>query len=71
LITVFMPKPVSFHDLSAGSAVPPALLVRAVTDLTSFCEQAQPIIDAVRLEGDAALQRFVRAHGKIHAGHPG
>ncbi len=60
-------KAVSFHDLSHSSTVPPALLARAVADLSSYCERAQPIIDAVRLEGDAALQRFARMYDGVTA----
>ncbi len=60
-------RPVSFHDLSESSAVPPALFARAVADLSSFCDRAQPIIDAVRLEGDAALQRFARMYDGVTA----
>ena len=48
---------VSFHDLSLSSDVPPALLKRATTDLTSFYERAQPLIDAVKREGDEALEK--------------
>jgi histidinol dehydrogenase len=58
---------VSFHDLSASTSVPPALLARSVTDLNSYCERAQPIIDAVRLEGDAALLRFATLHDGVTA----
>ena len=46
---------ISFHDLSASSGVPASLFKRAMPDLQEFCERAQPIIDAVRLEGDGAL----------------
>ncbi|MEM7047241.1 MAG: histidinol dehydrogenase [Pseudomonadota bacterium] len=38
-----------------------ALLVRAEDDLTDFIEKVQPIIDAVRTQGDAALIRFAQA----------
>jgi histidinol dehydrogenase len=60
-------KPVSFHDLSSSSGVPPALLARSVIDLNSYCDRAQPIIDAVRLEGDAALLRFAKLHDGVTA----
>jgi histidinol dehydrogenase len=52
---------ISFHDLRSASEIPQALLERSITDLTSFCERAQPIIDTVRSEGDEALRRFARA----------
>ena len=35
-----------------------ALVKRSENDLTSFLAKVQPIIDAVRKEGDAALVRF-------------
>ncbi len=54
-------KSISFHDLSSSLRPPEALFARSVTDLTPFCERAQPIIDAVRTEGDEALRRFARA----------
>jgi histidinol dehydrogenase len=34
-------------------------------DLRSFCERAQPIVDAVRLEGDAALLKFARLYDGV------
>ena len=37
-----------------------ALTLRSEADLTPFLQKAQPIIDAVRAEGDAALVRFGR-----------
>jgi histidinol dehydrogenase len=58
---------ISFHDLSAGSAAPASLFERAVPDLKEFCDRAQPIIDAVRLEGDAALLRFARLYDGVTA----
>ncbi|WP_426239428.1 histidinol dehydrogenase [Pararhizobium sp. DWP1-1-3] len=52
---------VSFHDLSAFDAPSrAALLRRSETDLSSFMETVKPIIEAVRVEGDAALVRFAR-----------
>ncbi len=54
-------NPISFHDLRGGAAVPESLFARAVPDLNEFCSRAQPIIEAVRLEGDAALRRFAQA----------
>lgn len=52
---------VSFHDLSALDAPSrAALLRRSETDLTGFMETVKPIIEAVRVEGDAALVRYAR-----------
>jgi histidinol dehydrogenase len=62
-------KPVSFHDLSDSGAAPPALFTRSVADLSTFCERARPIVEAVRLEGDAALQRFARQYDGVEAEH--
>ena len=58
---------ISFHDLSAASVVPPSLFKRAVPDLTEFLNRAQPIIEAVRREGDSALQRFARLYDGVTA----
>jgi histidinol dehydrogenase len=41
-----------------------ALVKRSEADLTFFLEKAQPIIDAVRTEGDEALVRFGRTFDK-------
>jgi histidinol dehydrogenase len=60
-------KAVSFHDLSSVATVPPALFARSAMDLSAYCEQAQPIIDAVRVEGDAALLRFAQLHDGVTA----
>jgi len=60
-------RPVSFHDLTAAATVPPALLARSVAELSSFCDRAQLIIDAVRREGDAALLRFAKLHDGLTA----
>lgn len=52
---------VSFHELSKVSeASYKALLRRSETDLSDFLEKVDPIIEAVRTEGDAALARFGR-----------
>lgn len=52
---------VSFHDLSALDAPSRAsLLRRSETDLSGFMETVKPIIEAVRVEGDAALVRYAR-----------
>jgi histidinol dehydrogenase len=58
---------ISFHDLSAASVVPPSLFKRALPDLTEFLNRAQPIIEAVRREGDSALQRFARLYDGVTA----
>ncbi len=59
--------PVSFHDLSASASIPAALLRRSVTDLDTYCERAQPLIEAVRSEGDAALVRFAQTYDGVTA----
>lgn len=52
---------VSFHELSnVSDAAYKALLRRSETDLSGFLEKVDPIIEAVRAEGDAALARFGR-----------
>ncbi|CAN7246419.1 histidinol dehydrogenase [Rhizobium sp. LjRoot254] len=56
---------VSFHDYSKLDAAGKAALIhRSEADLSSFLERAQPIIDAVKTEGDAALIRFAREFDK-------
>jgi histidinol dehydrogenase len=57
----------NLHDLSAASAIPPALLTRTEADLSSFLERVKPILEAVRLEGDAALLRFARELDRVEA----
>jgi histidinol dehydrogenase len=57
----------NLHDLSAASAIPPALLARTETDLSSYIEKVGPIIEAVRREGDEALLRFAREFDKVEA----
>ena len=57
----------NLHDLTGAAEIPPALLERTETDLTSFLEGARPIVEAVRREGDAALQRFARDFDKVEA----
>ncbi len=53
------PKPANFHELSKLSpARRKALLTRTETDLSGFTEKVKPIVEAVRVEGDAALSRF-------------
>jgi histidinol dehydrogenase len=52
---------VSFHDLSSLDAPSrAALLRRSETDLSGFMDTVKPIIEAVRVEGDAALVRYAR-----------
>ena len=52
---------VSFHDLSALDAPSrAALLRRSEADLSGFVETVKPIIEAVRVKGDAALVRYAR-----------
>ncbi|MEM9224586.1 MAG: histidinol dehydrogenase [Pseudomonadota bacterium] len=56
---------VSFHvlaQLSEGARA--KLLTRTESDLGPFLEKVQPIIDAVRDEGDAALARFAQEFDK-------
>jgi histidinol dehydrogenase len=48
-----------------ASEVPPSLLARATADLAWYCERAQPIIEAVKLEGDDALLRFARSYDGV------
>jgi histidinol dehydrogenase len=60
-----MEAPLSFHDLSRSANIPESLFARSVTDLVPFCERAQPIIDAVNLQGDAALRRFAREYDGV------
>lgn len=55
------------HDLSATDVIPPALLARTEADLSAFTAKVGPIIEAVRTEGDAALQRFARAFDGVTA----
>jgi histidinol dehydrogenase len=57
----------NLHDLSTAAAIPPALFQRTEADLSSFLERVQPILDAVRREGDTALLRFARELDKVEA----
>jgi histidinol dehydrogenase len=59
---------ISFHDLRALPRAPESLFARSVRDLAPFCERVQPIIEAVRTEGDAALLRFAREFDGVIAG---
>jgi histidinol dehydrogenase len=60
-------QPVRLHDLSNTDHIPPALLARTEADLSTFIAKVAPIIEAVRTEGDAALQRFARAYDGVTA----
>ncbi len=51
---------VSLHDYQDGRPFDPALFKRAETDMAHFMAITQPIIEAVKQEGDAALIRFAR-----------
>jgi histidinol dehydrogenase len=60
------PTPISFHVLAElpaqGRA---ALLQRTESDLTPFLQKVQPIVEAVRTEGDAAIVRFAREIDRV------
>jgi histidinol dehydrogenase len=58
---------ISFHDLSGVDGLPPELLARTEADLTLFINDATAIIEAVRLDGDAALRRFAREFDRVEA----
>jgi len=65
-MTVSAPQNISFHELSrldAGSRA--ALLQRTESDLTPFLDRVQPIVEAVRSEGDAAIVRFASEIDRI------
>ena len=57
----------NLHDLSRSTGIPPALLARTEADLSSVVERLRPIIEAVRLDGDAALLRFARELDRVEA----
>ena len=60
-----MSRSVSFHDLARlDAAGRDALLARAESDLGPFIDKVRPILEAVRVEGDAALSRFAREFDK-------
>ncbi|MET1028079.1 MAG: histidinol dehydrogenase [Dongiaceae bacterium] len=60
-----MSRPIALHDLNRLSAAErSALLVRSEEDLSLYIERVKPILEAVRLEGDAALVRFARQFDK-------
>ncbi|WP_213881624.1 histidinol dehydrogenase [Pseudomonas sp. dw_358] len=60
-------KQATFHDLSTATSLPPALFNRTETDLSFFVDKVKPIIEAVRIEGDAALERFARQFDGVKA----
>ncbi len=62
-----MSKPISFHDLTNASEIPAELLKRTEADLSFFMEKVDPIIAAVKEEGDAALIRFAKAFDGVQA----
>ena len=54
-----MPKTISLHDLATlYAAARKRLTQRTEADLSVYLERVKPIIEAVRIEGDAALSRF-------------
>ena len=56
-----MDNPIRFHDLEKLSAIEKqALLKRTESDLDSYIESVEPILKAVKDEGDRALVRFAR-----------
>jgi histidinol dehydrogenase len=57
----------NLHDLTAADEIPPDLLARTETDLSSFLERVKPIIESVRREGDDALLRFARELDRVQA----
>lgn len=62
-----MTDAVTFHDLRDATDIPPALLERTEADLSPFLAAVDPIIEAVRSEGDAALIRFARDYDRVTA----
>jgi len=56
-----MVRDVSFHELARMTTTErERLLVRSEAELGEFMERVRPVIEAVRIEGDAALVRFAR-----------
>lgn len=51
---------VSFFDFSGKTDFPEQLFLRTEADLSFFLEKVQPIIDAVKKEGDAAILRYAQ-----------
>jgi histidinol dehydrogenase len=62
-----MTETIRFHDLRNATVISEALFARTETDLSGIITQVEPIIAAVRAEGDAALQRFARAFDGVTA----
>jgi histidinol dehydrogenase len=54
------PQQPCLHDLRETDGIPSALLARTEADLSSFSEQVKPIVEAVRTQGDRALQQLAR-----------
>ena len=52
------PQQPCLHDLRETDGIPSALLARTEADLSSFSEQVKPIVEAVRTQGDRALQQL-------------
>jgi histidinol dehydrogenase len=57
----------NLHDLTTATEIPPLLLQRSESDLSSFVDGVRPIIEAVRREGDGALLRFARQFDHVEA----
>ncbi|QOU04415.1 histidinol dehydrogenase [Pseudomonas fluorescens] len=57
----------TFHDLTESNELPAKLFKRTEADLSFFVERVKPIIEAVRVEGDAALERFAKQFDKVTA----
>src|SRR5271170_3678315 len=62
-----MKEEATLFDLSHSRTIPPGLLLRTEADLSTFVERVKPIIESVRVDGDAALQRFARELDKVEA----
>ncbi len=62
-----MTESVNFIDLRMTGVIPPALYRRTETDLSGIIAKVEPIIAAVREEGDAALLRFAKAFDGVTA----
>lgn len=60
-----MPDRIRLHELARlNAAQRDTLLERTEDDLSFFLERVDPIIEAVRVEGDEALARFARDYDK-------
>lgn len=63
-----MLRTIALHELAQLTAVArAALLVRAEEDLSVYIERVKPILEAVRLEGDAALVRYAQQFDRAPA----